>query len=357
MRKRMGNTFWTRAVRKQMGAMARTALRTSGKLVKAATPKPFKTPKALKPTKARKPAVPKSNGLRMGMALGPAGAKRYYLYRPPGRTPSRKMALVVMLHGCGQDARSFAASTRMNGLAAAAGVMVLYPEQDRLANVQGCWNWFDTRSGRALREAASILAVVDQVCAAYPIDTTRIAVAGMSAGAGMAALLALHDPKRFAAVVMHSGVGPGLAHSSATALAAMRGHSASVGSALPIVDTHSPLPALLVVQGNKDRVVAPINGGLAAQRWAAMVHAKPTAPRVVQRGARYPATLTDWKLGRHVVATWAQVAGLGHAWSGGAASQPYSDPAGPDASRMVLAFAQRAFAQRDGEAAAAPRGV
>jgi poly(hydroxyalkanoate) depolymerase family esterase len=332
---------------RQMGAMTRTALRAGAKLAKAAKPKPSRTPKA------RKSAAPKPTGLRAGMALGPAGAKRYYLYRPPGKAPAGKMALVVMLHGCGQDAHSFAASTRMNRLAAAAGMVVLYPEQDRLANVQACWNWFDTRSGRAQREAAGILAVVDQVCAAYPIDTQRIVVAGMSAGAGMAGLLALMHPERFAAVAMHSGVGPGLASSSATALAAMRGRSNSVGKALPTAAA-TPLPALLVIQGNKDTVVAPVNGGLAAARWAATVSARPAAPRVVKRGTRYPATLTEWKLGRRVVATWAQVAGLGHAWSGGAAAQPYSDPAGPDASRMVIAFAQRAFVQRLSAAVAAP---
>lgn len=335
---------------RQMVAMTRSALRAGAKLAKAGAPKSARTPKT------RKSAVSKPTGLRAGMAMGPAGAKRYYLYRPPGKSPAGKMALLVMLHGCGQDAHSFAASTRMNRLAAAAGIMVVYPEQDRLANVQGCWNWFDSRSGRAQREAAGILAVVDQVCATYPIDTQRVAVVGMSAGAGMAALLALVYPDRFAAVAMHSGVGPGLASSSATALAAMRGRSASIGKALPLVPNGS-LPALLVIQGDKDTVVAPVNGGLAAMRWAAMVNAKPNAPRVVQRGTRYPVTVTEWKLDKRVVATWAQVAGLGHAWSGGAASQPYSDPAGPDASRMVLAFAQRTFAQRISEAVVAARGV
>jgi poly(3-hydroxybutyrate) depolymerase len=44
------------------------------------------------------------------------------------------------------------------------------------------------------------------------------------------------------------------------------------------------------------------------------------------------------------------VQGLGHAWSGGAAGQPYSDPRGPDASRMIWAFAARAFAQAQAEA-------
>ena len=94
-----------------------------------------------------------------------------------------------MLHGCGQDAGSFAVATRMNRIAARERFLVLYPEQDRMANAQGCWNWFDTRSGRAYGEAQLIMGAVEQVCLLYPVDRERIAIAGLSAGASMAALL------------------------------------------------------------------------------------------------------------------------------------------------------------------------
>ena len=108
-----------------------------------------------------------------------------------------------MLHGCSQDAAAFATSTRMNRIAARERFLVLYPEQDRLANAQGCWNWFDTDSGRAHVEAALILQAIDQACLLYPVDRKRVAVAGLSAGASMAALLASRHPERFKAVVMH----------------------------------------------------------------------------------------------------------------------------------------------------------
>lgn len=57
-------------------------------------------------------------------------------------------------------AKSFAQSTRMNRIAAREGFLVLYTEQDWLANAQGCWNWFDTRSGRAYREADLIMRAI-----------------------------------------------------------------------------------------------------------------------------------------------------------------------------------------------------
>jgi poly(hydroxyalkanoate) depolymerase family esterase len=280
------------------------------------------------------------------MVAGLAGTRRYLLYQPPGHRTA-PAGLVVMLHGCAQDARSFAASTRMNRLAAMGGFLVLYPEQERMANAHGCWNWFETRSGQAQREAASILLAVEQVCTLHRVDRNRVLVAGMSAGAGMAALLALSYPARFAAVAMHSGVGPGLAHSGATALAAMHGRRSGMRKAL-VPGTAGTLPALLVIQGTADPVVASVNGLLAARRWAAMVDAAEGAARRIQKGGRHPVLLTDWTAGRRVVVTLASVQGLGHAWSGGPASHAYSDPAGPDASRMVWAFAKRVFARTVG---------
>ena len=81
------------------------------------------------------------------------------------------------------------------------------------------------------------------------------------------------------------------------------------------------------------------------QRWALRSGAHADAPRIVQRGTRYPAEITDYRIDGRVVATLCEVRGLGHAWSGGAAGHPYSDPSGPDAARMIWSFAARAFAQ------------
>ena len=92
------------------------------------------------------------------------GSRHYRLYRPPGIARGERLPLLVLLHGCGQDAASLAASSRMNRVAARERFLVLYPEQDRLHNAHACWNWYDTRSGRAQAEAAIIDAAVDQVC-------------------------------------------------------------------------------------------------------------------------------------------------------------------------------------------------
>jgi poly(3-hydroxybutyrate) depolymerase len=219
---------------------------------------------------------------------------------------------------------------------------VLYPEQDHLSHVQGCWNWYDTRSGRAQAEEHSINAAIEQICQSQPVDRNRIALAGISAGAGMAVLLATHHPGRFRAIAMHSGIAPGVAHSSVGAIKAMFGQGATP-SPLPPIPPDVRLPALLVIHGAADPVVATANGREAALRWGERVGARASKPRKVQRGTRYAATITDYRKSGRLVATLCEVDTLGHAWSGGAAGQPFSDPKGPDASRMIWSFVAKQF--------------
>ena len=85
----------------------------------------------------------------------------------------------------------------------------------------------------------------------------------------------------------------------------------------------------------------PQNGQAATRVWADAAGAKASAVRRVQRGQRRPMQVTDFKRRGSTVATLVAVEGLAHAWSGGAAGQPFSDGQGPDASRMAWAFAAR----------------
>jgi poly(hydroxyalkanoate) depolymerase family esterase len=279
-----------------------------------------------------------------GIAIGAAGPRRFRLYKPSDVRRNESLPLLVMLHGCGQDAEAMAACSRMNTVAARERFFVLYPEQDRLSNVHGCWNWYDTRTGRAQAEAHSISAAIEQVCLSQSIDRNRIALAGISAGAGMAVLLATHHPERFRAIAMHSGIAPGVAHSSASAIKAMFGQSVTT-SPLPVISPDVRLPALLVIHGAADHVVAPGNGAEAAMRWGERVGAKANKPRRVQRGTRYAATITNYRKSGRLVATLCEIDKLGHAWSGGATGHAYCDPKGPDASRMIWSFVARQFAK------------
>jgi len=190
------------------------------------------------------------------------------------------------------------------------------------------------------------MAAIDQVCLLYRADRERVGMAGLSAGASMAALLATRYPERFKAVTMHSGVPSGTAHSSLSAVGAMHGRRSMkpLASSLGMMDVS--LPPLLVIHGDSDAVVANSNGRAAAQAWAKSAGAAPVAERVVQRGQRYPAHVVDFKRGGVTMATLVEVKRLAHAWSGGAPSERFSDEKGPDAARMAWAFTAKQFTRR-----------
>jgi len=347
MGKRKRPAGWAGIVSRNVRAVSQLALRIGRAAAKRAPSRATK-PSIVKPRPAKR-ATPKAAGRWLaGVAASSASVRRYHLFVPAGLRAADHPPLLVMLHGCGQDSLGFAKSTRMNAIAQREGFLVLYPEQDRLANAQGCWNWFETRTGRAQSEAAVVVAAVDQVISRHRADGSRVAICGLSAGASLAALVAARHPERFAAAAMHSGVRPGAARSSATALAAMRGRSRSDAWSPP----ERPLPPLLVIQGTADPFVVRANARAAAQAWAHAGDPHATAPvregaeRRVQRGKRKPMRIVDFKRGAALLATLVEIDGLGHAWSGGAAAQPYSDPTGPDASRLIWTFAARQFQVR-----------
>lgn len=351
----------TRAYQRNLKAFARATTRpVRAKAASKLRTVPRKAAVAKMPSTARTPRpagkpVPSRGEWMSGVAPGPAGARRFHAYVPAGLAlrPSEKLPLLVMLHGCGQTGRDIAAVSRMNRLAARHRFVVLYPEQERVANAQGCWNWFERRNGRAEAEAATLLAAVDKVARRLPVDLARVAVAGLSAGASMAVLMAALFPDRFCAVAMHSGVAPGTAESAATALAAMHGRReahlpdlpASTAAASPVLPVGAPaaLPPLLIVHGDADGVVSVRNAAATAQLWAGALGARAGAVRTLQRGQRYPMRVTEFKARGRTVVALREVVGLAHAWSGGAAQRPYSDPAGPDASALIWAFVARQF--------------
>lgn len=339
MRRRLLSPLLGRSFKRTLSSWTRMAVRAGSRAVAQALQPAKAVPAKKAPARVRAPKLVAARSFGSGTAAG----LPYRLFVPAGMQRGEQLPLLVMLHGCGQDASALAASTRMNTLAARERFFVLYPEQNRMSNLQGCWNWFQTRSGMAQREADAILGAIEHICRTQAVDPERVALAGLSAGAGMAALVATRQPQRFRAIAMHSGIAPGLAQSTASALGAMRGLRSAAPLAALAAGTH--LPALLVIQGRADSTVAPANGAKAALLWAARESAKPGRPRRLQRGARYAQTVTDYKHRGRLVSTLCEIDKLGHAWSGGAASQAYGDPKGPDASRMIWAFAVRQFGQ------------
>jgi poly(hydroxyalkanoate) depolymerase family esterase len=278
---------------------------------------------------------------------------QYWLYLPdrvPDEQPRRGWPLVVMLHGCHQSATQFAQGTRMNHLAEDKGFAVLYPQQSVTVQAQRCWRWYDRATQEGGAETDVLASLIGSVCERYPIDRRRIYACGLSAGAGMAAILALNHPELIAAVALHSGPVFGAGHGPVGALHVMRHGAAELADAAIRGVLRSrpaasmpPMPALLI-QGEDDQVVAPVNQRQLARQWL-QLNGLPAGPatRVAVKpagrgGSRNAHEIHDYLVGRKVVLRVVRIAGLGHAWSGGDPAQVFNAKAGPDASRMVLDF-------------------
>lgn len=285
--------------------------------------------------------------------LGPLAQRSYRLFTPQGVTKTRPAKLLVLLHGCGQDAASFAASTHAATMGRAERCLILLPEQSSQANSQRCWNWFRS-DPHVASEAMLLMAIIERVCARHAVQREGVYLIGMSAGGSMALTLALRFPERFAGVMSHSGAVPHSARNAIQAAQALHGHRAPDAQRLRLVLGDQRLPPLLLIHGDADRIVAPDNALMSVGLWlellprAAYPIPSPGHGRDVQRGARRAYNVIDWQLAGEPYVRLIRVAGLGHAWSGGAARQAFSDPSGPDA----LKLAGRFFADIDTRAGA-----
>ena len=268
------------------------------------------------------------------------GARDYRLYVPEtgGAAP---VGLIMMLHGCTQDADDFAAGTGMNAVAAAHGILVAYPEQPRHANAMSCWNWFDrNHQERARGEPALLVALADILADEFAVPDDALYVAGLSAGGAMAAVLGATYPDRFAAIGVHSGLAYRSASDVVSAYAAMRGDGAAPS---PGRGTHRP-PRLIAFHGDADKTVSAENAYDLFEPWAAASDgADHTSVRTT---GRRPATVRRVYDGKRAADGASEEAlaelwiidGLGHAWSGGTRDGSYTDPAGPNASERMVAF-------------------
>lgn len=300
------------------------------------------------------PSITKASG---GFISGSYGGKTYKLYVPSQYDSSKSYPLYVMLHGCTQDATQFSTGTKMNALSEEKGFLALYPEQNSSSNSNKCWNWFETgHQSRGSGEPSVIAGMVQSIKTNYSIQNDQVYVAGLSAGAAMSVIMGATYPDVFSGI----GVGAGLEYKAATSMTEAFTAMSSGGpnptqrgrDAYNAMGSRAKPLKVIVFHGTSDYTVNKVNGDQVISQWAVTNslaatgtegwlddQAETTQNLQVPSGKSY--TVNDYKAQDEKV--WMKkvnILNMGHAWSGGSSQGSYTDPQGPDASRMMWEFFQ-----------------
>lgn len=198
-------------------------------------------------------------------------------------------ALVVVLHGCTQDAAGYDYGSGWSVLAEEYGFIVVYADQQEANNIKRCFNWFQVQDiERGKGESLSIRQMVARAVQDHGVDPARIFVTGLSAGGAMTSTMLATYPDVFAGGAIIAGLPYRCATTVAEAFECMfQGHPRPAeewGQLVRGASKHSgPWPKVSVWHGSADATVKPLNAGEIIKQWTNVhgVKAKPSGQDIV----------------------------------------------------------------------------
>lgn len=216
------------------------------------------------------------------------GHLKMFLHTPPNIDKSKPAPMVVVLHGCLQCATKVQKQSGWSKLADENGFYVLYPQQRRINNPERCFRWFKRRhTNKGRGENGSIKHMVDYMKANYNIDSSKVFVTGLSAGAAMGVIMMADYPETFNAGAIFAGgaykSGNGYV-SAAMAFVGWRVKSAEKWG--NIVRKQNPnykgeYPRMIIYQGNNDLIVNKRNGVEIMKQWTNLHHISTTPSETI----------------------------------------------------------------------------
>ncbi len=210
------------------------------------------------------------------------GALLAWSFVPPGLAPGAP--LVVVLHGCTQDAAGYNAGAGWSVLAERHGFAVLFAEQQRANNGNSCFNWFQPADiARTGGEAESIAQMTTHMVRQHRLSAARVGVTGLSAGGAMVAVMLATYPELYQGGAIIAGLPYGSADSVAAAFQAMGGRVSHTAAAWADLVRRAgpggPVPAVQIWQGTADTTVRPAVADELVKQWTG-AHGLPPEPTV-----------------------------------------------------------------------------
>lgn len=190
-----------------------------------------------------------------------------------------KNSLVVVLHGCTQNAKSIASQSGWNDLSDKYGFTVLYPQQKMLNNPNECFNWFQRKDiDKDKGEVFSIKQMIDFAIDSLKLNRDSIYVYGLSAGAAMGVALMADYPETFQSGAVLAGGPFYSATNPMNAIGTLLSPQQKSGKewAKPVMKQHQDsikkYPKLIVIHGRSDQVVNIENSRQLVLQWTAIHH-------------------------------------------------------------------------------------
>ena len=142
----------------------------------------------------------------VGFGTNP-GDLKMFSYLPRDQRARQKLPLVVVLHGCTQNAARYDTGAGWSTLATRYGFALLMPEQKPSNNANTCFNWFNPEDiARGSGEALSIRQMIARMAREHGIDQKRVFITGLSAGGAMTAVMLATYPEVFAGGAIIAGL-------------------------------------------------------------------------------------------------------------------------------------------------------
>lgn len=201
------------------------------------------------------------------------GKLNAYIQMPKSTSKDPK-PLVVVLHGCNQQAEDIALGSGWNELADFYDFYVLYPEQRSSNNVFKCFNWFlDSDSEKDKGEIATIHEMIQFVQSNYLIDLNHVYIYGVSAGAMMSVNYMVAYPENICSGAILAGGSYKQIEKPLQAFSEMKNPKDISEKVLKErLYSQNPnfqgvFPKLIVVHGTDDKVVHVDNSRLLIKQW------------------------------------------------------------------------------------------